>query len=200
MRRAAEAAFVVNALVEHAKERGFPLILEWGSILQGWAMAHNGEVHEGIELICKGLAITRRTGARFPEPFVLGLLAEAYDLVDEPAHGLIVLSEALTIARVTGQIGWNAELNRLRADLLRHLPRPDLTEVEGQLRTALSVARDQGTRGYELRAAVSLCRLFADQGRLEEARQLLTPVYGWFTEGFDMPDLQEAKALLDEVS
>jgi hypothetical protein len=90
-------------------------------------------------------------------------------------------------------------LHRLRGDLLGRLPSPDWTEMEASFRSALAVAREQGTRGFELRAAVSLARLLSSQGRREEASDLLSPVYGWFTEGFGTPDLKEAKALLDEL-
>jgi predicted ATPase len=127
----------------------------------------------------------------------LGLLAEALALSGEIEKGLAVIAEALAATEASGAKGSDAELHRLRGDLLCRLPSPDLTEVEACFRTALGVAREQGTRGFELRAAVSLARLLSDQSRRGEAIDLLTPVYGWFTEGFDTPDLKEAKALLD---
>jgi len=92
-----------------------------------------------------------------------------------------------------------AELHRLRGDLLWRLPSPEWTEVKGCLRGALAVARKQRTQGFELRAAVSLARLLSDRGRRDEARDLLAPLYGWFTEGFDTPDLREAEALLEAL-
>ena len=90
-------------------------------------------------------------------------------------------------------------MHRLRGDLLRRLPSPEITKVEACFRRALAVACEQGTRGFELRAAVSLARLLSELGRCAEARDLLAPVYGRFTEGFDTPDLKEAKALLDAL-
>ena len=96
--------------------------------------------------------------------------------------------------------GWNAEIHRLCGELTRRLPDPDPAKAEDSFRTALAIAREQGTRGYELRAATSLARLWAEQGRRGEARDLLAPVYGWFTEGFDTADLKDAKALLDELA
>jgi predicted ATPase len=128
------------------------------------------------------------------------LLAQALALTGAIEEGLAVIAEALAEADASGAKGNDAELQRLRGDLLRRLPSPHLTEVEACFRTALSIARGQGTRGLELRAAVSLARLLSDQGRCDEARGLLAPIYGWFTEGFDTPDLKEAKVLLDTLN
>jgi predicted ATPase len=123
-------------------------------------------------------------------------LAEALGLAGEIEAGLKVIAEALASAEASGARGNDAELHRLRGELLGRLPSPDRTEVETCFRKALSVAREQGTRGFELRAAVSLAGLLREKGRCNEARHLLAPVYGWFTEGFDTPDLKDATALL----
>jgi predicted ATPase len=96
--------------------------------------------------------------------------------------------------------GWDAEIHRLRGELTARLPHPDPTKVEDSFRTALAIAREQGTRGYELRAATSLARLWRDQGRRGEACELLAPLYGSFTEGFATADLKDAKALLNELT
>jgi len=101
---------------------------------------------------------------------------------------------------VSGARGWDAEIHRLRGELTGRLPYPDPAKAEDSFRTALSVAREQGTRGFELRTATSLARLWREQGRRGEARELLAPVYDWFTEGFDTQDLKEAKALLDALA
>ena len=101
-------------------------------------------------------------------------------------------------AAVSGETGWNAEIHRLRGELTARLPYPDPAKTEDSFRTALTIAREQGARGYELRAATSLAPLWREHGRPGEARDLLAPVYGWFTEGFDTADLKDAKALLDE--
>jgi len=106
----------------------------------------------------------------------------------------------LATAAVSGARGYNAEIHRLRGELTGRLPYPDPAKAEDSFRTALAIAREQGTRGYELRAATSLARLWREQGRRAEARELLAPVYGWFTEGFNTVDLKEAKGLLDELT
>jgi predicted ATPase len=128
------------------------------------------------------------------------LLAEAVALTGDIGDGLSVLADALATAEASGARGNDAELYRLRGDLLRLLPSRDWTEVETCFRAALAVARKQEARGFELRAATSLARLWCEHDRRAEARSLLTPVYGWFTEGFDTPDLKEAKALLNELA
>jgi predicted ATPase len=167
--------------------------------LQGWAMAQRGLGTPAVERVREGLEATEATGAQNYKPLLLGLLAEALAVVGEIEEGLAVLTEALAMAETSGQKGTDAELLRLRGDLLRRSPDSGLTECEACFRTALAVAREQGTRGFELRAAVSLARLLNDQERRGEARHLLAPLCAWFTEGFDTPDLREAKALLDEL-
>ena len=162
-------------------------------------MTQRGPDGAAVERIRDGLAETRAAGSRFHEPMMLGLLAEALGLTGEIEAGLELLAEALALAQASGARGNDAELHRLRGELLGRLPSPDWAAVEACFRTALAIAREQGTRGLELRAAVSLARLWRDQGRRSEARDLLAPVYSWFTEGFDTPDLREAKALLDEL-
>ena len=194
-RRVSEAEKVGNELVALGSEHGFPTVSGTGLIVQGWALAQRGQNGAAAENIRKGIALARLHSY---EPIFLGLLAEALALTGEIEEGLAVLAEALTMAQASGARGNDAELHRLRGDLLRCLPSPDWTEVEASYRTALAVAREQGTRGFELRAAVSLAGLLHDQERRHEARDLLAPVYGWFTEGFGMPDLKQAKALLDE--
>ena len=162
-------------------------------------MTQRGPGGAAVERIRDGLAAARAAGSRFHEPMILGLLAEALGLTGEIEAGLELLAEALALAQASGARGNDAELHRLRGELLGRLPSPDWTEVEVCFRTALAVAREQGTRGFELRAALSLARLLRDQGRRHEARDLLAPIYGWFTEGFDTPDLKEAKALIDAL-
>jgi predicted ATPase len=188
-----------NECVALANEHGFAFWAAYGGILQGWADAHQGEATTGIARIRDGMAAAEATGARVLAPFYLALLAEALALAGKIEEGLATMDDALATAAASGERGWSAEIHRLRGELTGRLPYPDPAKTEESFRTALAIAREQGTRGYELRAAVSLARLWRDQGRRAEACDLLAPVYGWFAEGVDTPDLKEAKALLDEL-
>jgi len=138
-------------------------------------------------------------------PGILCSLVEAQAKAGHPEEGLTTLAEALALVEQTAERHWEAELYRLRGELL--LMQGDDAEAEASLHKAEScfqhaveVARRQRAKSWELRATVSLCRLWQKQGRMDEARQMLAEIYGWFTEGFDTPDLQEAKALLEELS
>jgi predicted ATPase len=189
-----------NESIALASEHGFAIWAAVGRILQGWADAQTGEATTGIAHIRDGLAALEATGTRVYTPFYLALLAEALALAGKIEEGLAALDDALATAAVSGERGFNAEIHRLRGALTGRLPYPDPAKAEDSFRTALAIAREQGTRGYELRAATSLARLWREQGRRGEARDLLAPVYGWFTEGFDTADLKDAKALLDELA
>ena len=183
----------------HTREHGFALFLGYGVLLQGGALTLCGRGEAAVERIHEGIGAMQATGIRRSDPMILGVLAEALALRGDAAEGMRTLAAAFATAEASGAHWADAELYRLRGDLLGRLPSNDWTEVETCFRTALSVAREQGSRGLELRAAVSLASLLNGQGRRDEARDLLVPVYGSFTEGFDTPDLQEAKALLDEL-
>ena len=146
------------------------------------------------------MAAAEATGTRVSAPLFLTLLAEALALAGKIEEGLATLDDALATAAVSGARGWDAEIHRLCGELTSRLPHPDPGKVEDSFRTALAIAREQGTRGYELRAATTLARLWREQGRRGEAREVLAPVYSSFTEGFDTADLKDAKALLDELA
>jgi predicted ATPase len=183
-----------------ASEHGFALWAARGRILQGWAAARRGEAARAIARIRDGLAAAEAAGTRLFTPLFLALLAEALALAGKIEEGLAALDDALAKAAVSGETSWSAEIHRLRGELTGRLPYPDPAKAEGSFRTALAIAREQGTRGYELRTATSLARLWRQQSRLADARDLLAPLYGSFTEGFDTADLKEAKALLDELA
>jgi predicted ATPase len=127
-------------------------------------------------------------------------VVEGYGQMGQPEAGLRAVAEALTRVATTEVRWWEAELSRLQGVLQRQLPSPDVSQAEASFQHALAVARSQQATALELRAAVSLSRLWQGQGRRTEARELLAPIYGWFTEGFNTADLQEAKALLEGLS
>jgi predicted ATPase len=198
-RRTTEVEKLIHEVIAVSREQGFRVFSAWALMLQGWTLARRGQGKSAVDRIRNALDMSQATGSRAQEPIFLGLLAEAMALADAIEDGLAVLTEAMAIAQSSGAKGNDAELHRLRGDLLGRLPSGGNEEVEACFRSALAIAREQGTRGFELRAAVSLARLRRDQCRHAEARDLLAPIYGWFTEGFGTPDLKEAKALLDEL-
>jgi predicted ATPase len=191
-----------EALLRISAERGFALYSAWGAVLHGWALAEQGRVAEGIARMQEGLGAWRATGAELLLPHFLSFLAQAYGKAGEAEKGLALLAEALALVDENGECCWEAELNRIKGELLLN---PDGKEArfrsaESCFRDALTIARRQGTRSWELRAATSLSRLWRREGRKEEAWELLQGVYGGFTEGFDTADLKEARALLDALA
>jgi len=198
-RWADETEEAANELVSLTREHGFALFLGYGLLLQGAALAIRGRGEAAVEGINESVAAMQATGIRRSDPMVLGFVAEALALKGDVAAGLQMLATASAAAEAAGAHWADAELHRLRGDVLSRLPSADWTEVERCFRHALAVAREQGSRGFELRAAVSLARLLCAQQRQDEARNLLGPIFDWFTEGLDTPDLAEAKSLLNEL-
>jgi predicted ATPase len=188
---------LADMVVDIATKHRMPLWLGWGQILQGSAMAQHGDGVLGAERIRAGTEAALATRAGYLEPFHLGLLAEALMVAGDFEEGLAVVDRAMARADASGQKGNYAELHRLRSELLRRLPEPNLKQCESSFRSALAVAHAQGARGFELRAALSLARLLRDQGANHAACEVLEPIYGSFTEGFDTADLKEARALLE---
>ena len=189
----------VEAVHRLATEHEFPFLAEAGAFLQGWAQAAQGQRDAGMAQMAQALVGPRAAGVDQGLPYWLALLAEAYGTSTHTEEGLALLSEALRVADKAGGRYWAAELYRLTGVLLLHQPAPDATQAETWLSQALAIARRQQVKSWELRATLSLSRLWQQQGKHDEARQLLTEVYGWFTEGFDTADLQEAKALLEDL-
>jgi predicted ATPase len=219
----AEAAMALSA------EQGFTLDLSRAVILRGWALAEQGQGEEGIAQIRQGLAAWRETEAKLTGPYFLALLAEAYGKGGQVAEGLSVVAEALAAVDKAGERLWEAELYRLTGELTLQQSRASLGQVQDKSQTsqnksevphtqhltpstqaeaeaeacfhqAIGIARHQQAKSLELRAVMSLGRLWQQQGETEEARKMLAEIYGWFTEGFDTKDLQEAKALLEELT
>jgi TOMM system kinase/cyclase fusion protein len=186
-------------VIELSREQGFPFWFTWGTILRGWAFAEHGQGAEGIAQMQQGLAAYQATGADVFRPSFLALLGEAYGKEGQAEAGLCVLIKALAVVNNTDERWWEAELYRLKGELLSPSSMENWAEAETCFRQAIDVARRQQAKSLELRAAMSLSRLWQQQGKRAEARQLLAPIYNWFTEGFETADLQEAKALLAEL-
>ncbi|HZF71919.1 MAG TPA: hypothetical protein VEZ51_00705, partial [Gemmatimonadaceae bacterium] len=183
--------------VAHGEEHGLEAHVRWGTLLRGWAIAELGAVDEGIQLMQESLVAHRAIRQMIIMPYWLALLAEQLAKRGDVEEGLATVDEALGIVRDTFQPFYEAELHRLKGQLL--LARPDAPAAEASMQEALAIARRQEAKSLELRAATSLARLWQHDGKQDEARNLLTPVRGWFSEGFDTRDLQDAKLLLEQL-
>jgi predicted ATPase len=199
MQQASEAAIAI------CTEKGFGGMLAMATRLRGSALAEQGQIEEGIGLMSRGLAAKLATGAGIFQTGNLYILAKAYGTAGRFEEGLATVAEAIALVERTDERTHEAELHRLKGDLLlrrsgietEHIVQ---TEAKECFRRAIDIARGQQAKSWELRAVVSLARLLHQQGKKEEARQMLAELYGWFTEGFDSADLKEAKALLEELS
>ena len=189
-----------EAAVALSIEQGFPFWAAAGTILRGWALAIQGQGEEGMAQVCQGIAAYRATEAPLLVAYYCTLLADVSAHLGHPEDGLQALVEAHTLMEQQEERYWEAEVCRLRGVLLLRQPGTPQAEAEPWLQRALDVARHQEAKSLELRAAMSLARLWQQQGKQAEARELLAPIYGWFTEGFDTADLQEAKALLEALA
>ena len=195
----AAASAEANELVPLADERGS---LFWGSLgmlVQGCVLALTGKVSDAVHVITSGINARRSTAATALEPFCLSYLAGAHAELDNFDDALSCIREAMTKVETTEESWFEAEIKRMAGEIALLLPDPDATKAEEYFEHALAVARQQQAKSWELRAATSMARLWRDQGKRQQARELLAPIYGWFSEGFDTLDLKEAKALLDEL-
>jgi predicted ATPase len=189
-----------EAVVTLSTEQGFPQLAAIGTIVRGWALAMQGQGEEGLAQIRQGITSCRATGAAVTVPFFCTMLAEVCDHLGYTEDGLQALAEAHTLVEQHDERWWKAEICRLQGVCLLRQPMPQEAEAEAWLQRALAVARRQEAKALELRVAMSLARLWQQQGQRAEAHALLAPIYGWFTEGFDTADLQEAKALLEALA
>jgi predicted ATPase len=187
---------LADAVIALATAQDFPQWRAQGSVLRGWALAEQGQAAAGVTEIRQGLAAWRATGAEIGRQWRLLLLAEAQGHMGQIAAGLATLTEALAIVEATGDRRDEAELHRLTGEFLLRQTVPEAPQAEACFQQALTVARRQEAKALELRAAMSLARLWQSQGKRTAPHELLAPIYGWFTEGFDTADLQEAQALL----
>ncbi len=216
-----------EAAIALSREQGFPFFLTLGTILRAWALVEQGQVEEGIIQLREGMAAWRAMRTELSWPTFLAMLAEAYGKVGQVEEGLALLTEALATINRTGERYYEAELYRLKGALTLQsqtsprrvpgksqtsqdlssevtnpqppIPNPQ-TEAEECFWKAIEIARRQQAKSLELRAVMSLARLWRQQDKKDEARQMLADIYDWFTEGFDTVDLQEAKALLAELA
>ena len=187
----------VDQLIAVTTAQGFAHWGAQGTIYRGWAKVMNGDLAEGISLLRSGSTASRATGAELWMPYYTALLARACVLAGQIEEAVVHLNNAFQTAERTGECWFAAELHRHKGQLLLREGHPKA--AEGLYRQALTIAQEQEAKLWELRAATSLAQLRRDQGRRAEARDLLAPIYGWFTEGFDTPDLKNAKALLDAL-
>jgi class 3 adenylate cyclase/predicted ATPase len=186
-------------LVELSRHHGFAHWHATATFLHGWALATDGSVAAGLDEMRRGLAAKQATGAQLKVPYYLGLMAGVLGGADDGSEALALLDKALARVDQTGECWFEAELDRVKGEVLLGLSPERAAEAETCYQQALTVARQQGARLWELRAATSLARLWRDRGRQAAGHELLAPIYGWFTEGFDTADLKDAKALLDEL-
>jgi tetratricopeptide (TPR) repeat protein len=185
-------------LLAFSTERGFPFYLAWATVLRGVSLTALGQGHEGLSQITRGIAEIRATGAVGSMPGALMRLAWAYARLGQPVDGLNCLAEAAQIIEATDHRQPEASLHSLRGVLLNATGDP--SAAERSYHQAITVAKLQSAKFLELRASINLARLWCKQDKRGEARNLLAPIYGWFTEGFDAPELKQAKALLDELA
>jgi predicted ATPase len=198
-REASAAQNAAERLMAISSDRGFTFWFAAATTLRGGAMAEQGRTEDGIAQIQEGLASHRALGAQIGRPYWLCLLAKAYSETVAIDNGLTLLNEALTTANEQGGLHYEAEIHRLKGELLQREDDSKTAEIGSCFQRAIEIARKQSAKSLELRATMSLARLLAIQGRRWEARAMLADIYNWFTEGFDTPDLKDAKALLDEL-
>jgi class 3 adenylate cyclase/predicted ATPase len=187
-------------LVALSEEKG---ALTWkprGVFVQGWVFALTGNAAGAVEMITAGNSAWRSTGATLWTPLQMSYLAKAYAELDQGDDAWRCIGEAMTAVETTRERWCEAEVHRTAGEIALLSPEPDAAKAQEYFERALGVARAQQAKSWELRAAMSMARLWRDQGKRDEARELLAPVYGWFTEGFDTLDLKEAKALLDKLA
>ena len=195
----ATASAVISELVTLADEKGSSFWKSYGMLWRGCLFALTGKASDAVQKFTSGLAVTRSTGATLNLPYSLSYLARAHAELDQFDDAWRCIDEAMTTIKTTKERLHEAEVHRMAGEIALKSPQPDAAKAQAYFERALAVARQQQAKSSELRAAMSMARLWRDQGKRDEARDLLVPVYGWFTEGFDTLDLKEAKALLAEL-
>jgi predicted ATPase len=190
----------IDELLALADEKGTLFRKAEGMNLKGSLLASSGKSSDAVQMLTSGITAWRSTGATQWMPMSLSCLARAYAELGQFNDACRCVGEAITAVETTKERSCEAEVHRIAGEIALKLPVPDAAKAEAYFERALAVARQQQAKSWELRAATSMARLWRDQGKRDEARDLLAPVYGWFTEGFDTLDLKQAKVLLDALA
>jgi predicted ATPase len=196
----AAAAAHAQELVALAEEKGSVLWKGIGMMNQGGVFASTGRAADAIEILISGIAAWRMTGATVWMPYYLPHLARAHAEVGQFEEAWRCVNEAMTAAETTKEKWCEADIHRMAGEITLMSPESDAAKAKAHFERAIAIASEQRAKSWELRAATSMARLWRDQGKRQQARDLLAPIYAWFTEGFDTPDLTQAKALLDELT
>ena len=191
---------LIGEVIPLAEQKGTLFWKVFGMMNRGCVLALTGKAAEAVEIITSGLAAYRSTGATLFMPLYLPYLAKASAELGQFDNAWRHIGEARTAVETTKERLFEVDMHRLAGDIALMSPEQDAAKAEAHFERALAIARQQQAKSWELRAAMSLARLWRDQGKVQQARELLAPVYGWFTEGFDTRDLKEAKALLEELA
>jgi predicted ATPase len=191
------ASAQADEILELAREKDSALWTACGIVIQGCSQV--GRASDAVQIIASGISAIRSTGLTLWMPVWLSYLAKAYADLGQFGEAWKFIDEALKVVKTTKEVWYEAEVHRLTGEIAPRSPDHDTVKAEEYFERALAVAREQQAKSWELRAAISMARLWREQGKPQQARELLAPVYGWFTEGFDTLDLKEAKALLGEL-
>ena len=194
------AKALTDELVTLANEKGALFWKALGMMNQACVLTLTGKAPDAIQMFTSGIAAYLSTGARIWRPPHLLYLTRAYAELGQFDDAWRCIGEAMTAVETTKERWCEAEINRMAGEIAFTSPKPDAAKAEAHFERALAVARQQQAKSWELCAAMSLARLWRSQGKPQQARELLAPVYGWFTEGFDTRDLRDAKALLEELA
>jgi predicted ATPase len=196
----AEAKNLLDEIVALTNEKSAHYFTSLGTMFQGCLFAATGEALNSVRLMVPAIASVQSTASTLWVPLYLSSLAHGYAGVGDFVNAERCIDEATKTVETTGENWCEAEITRIAGEIVQMSPEPDSVKAQACFERALTVARQQKAKSWELRAAISLARHWRDQGKVEQARELLAPVYGWFTEGFDTRDLKEARALLDELA
>jgi predicted ATPase len=191
---------LVDELVVLADEKGARLRKAEGMLQKGCVLAQTGNAADAVQVITSWVTAWRATGATCWTPLHMSFLAHAHARLGQFDEARRRIDEAMAASKASGECWCDADIHRLAGDIVLLSSDRDAAKAEAHFERALAIARKQQAKSFELRAAMSMARLWRDQGKRAEARDLLAPVYAWFTQGFNTPDLQEAKALLDELA